>query len=270
MCVDVDAGAGRDARPAGVGRRARLAAGRAARSRHRGDVRRADGARHGPEAAALRRPGHRGERRARCRTATRCRRVLAEAAAEPRARAAAAGLGRRAVPHARPLPARRGCRSWTCPRSTTPTCAKCCRGCARAAGRSTTCDGPTGSDGFQGRLTHAQRQAVEREAPERIEVPSGSRIALQVRGGPAAGAGGAHPGAVRAAPTRRGSPAGGCRCCCTCSRPNYRPQQVTDDLASFWANTYPVVRKELRARYPKHAWPEDPLTAAAQSRPRRR
>ena len=49
--------------------------------------------------------------------------------------------------------------------------------------------------------------------------------------------------------------------------PNYRPQQVTDDLASFWANTYPQVRKELRARYPKHAWPEDPLTAEARCRP---
>ena len=42
--------------------------------------------------------------------------------------------------------------------------------------------------------------------------------------------------------------------------PNHRPQQVTDDLASFWANTYQVVRKDLRARYPKHAWPEDPWT----------
>jgi ATP-dependent helicase HrpB len=49
--------------------------------------------------------------------------------------------------------------------------------------------------------------------------------------------------------------------------PNYRAQQVTDDLASFWANTYPVVRKELRARYPKHAWPEDPLTAEPRKRP---
>ncbi|MEI6240800.1 MAG: ATP-dependent helicase HrpB [Planctomycetia bacterium] len=41
--------------------------------------------------------------------------------------------------------------------------------------------------------------------------------------------------------------------------PNHRPQQVTDDLASFWANTYPQVKKELRRRYPKHAWPDDPL-----------
>jgi ATP-dependent helicase HrpB len=40
--------------------------------------------------------------------------------------------------------------------------------------------------------------------------------------------------------------------------PNQRPQQVTDDLASFWQNTYPQVRKDLRRRYPKHAWPEDP------------
>ena len=41
--------------------------------------------------------------------------------------------------------------------------------------------------------------------------------------------------------------------------PNHRPQQVTDDLAGFWERTYPQVRKELRRRYPKHAWPEDPL-----------
>ena len=44
--------------------------------------------------------------------------------------------------------------------------------------------------------------------------------------------------------------------------PNYRPQQITDDLASFWKNAYPEVKKELRRRYSKHAWPDDPLTAS--------
>lgn len=44
--------------------------------------------------------------------------------------------------------------------------------------------------------------------------------------------------------------------------PNHRPQQLTSDLASFWANTYPDIKKELKRRYPKHAWPDDPLTAA--------
>ena len=52
--------------------------------------------------------------------------------------------------------------------------------------------------------------------------------------------------------------------------PNQRPQQVTDDLASFWRVTYPQVRKELRARYPRHAWPEDPMTAAPERRPGRK
>jgi ATP-dependent helicase HrpB len=45
--------------------------------------------------------------------------------------------------------------------------------------------------------------------------------------------------------------------------PNHRPQQVTTDLASFWKNTYPEVKKELRRRYPKHAWPDDPLATKA-------
>lgn len=50
--------------------------------------------------------------------------------------------------------------------------------------------------------------------------------------------------------------------------PNYRPMQVTSSLSSFWQNGYPEVRKELRTRYPKHAWPEDPLNAKAEAKGR--
>ena len=50
--------------------------------------------------------------------------------------------------------------------------------------------------------------------------------------------------------------------------PAQRPVQVTRDLARFWREGYPLVRKDLRGRYPKHYWPEDPFTATATRRVR--
>ncbi|MGL6159491.1 ATP-dependent helicase HrpB [Microbulbifer sp.] len=52
--------------------------------------------------------------------------------------------------------------------------------------------------------------------------------------------------------------------------PARRPVQVTRDLASFWTNTYQEVKKELRIRYQKHYWPDDPLTAQATSKTKKR
>ncbi len=52
--------------------------------------------------------------------------------------------------------------------------------------------------------------------------------------------------------------------------PGGRPVQLTKDLRSFWENTYPEVRKELRGRYPRHPWPEDPWSAEPTARTKKR
>ena len=51
--------------------------------------------------------------------------------------------------------------------------------------------------------------------------------------------------------------------------PAMRPLQVTDDLAGFWRSSYAEVRKQMRGRYPRHDWPEDPSTASPTRGPRR-
>ena len=48
--------------------------------------------------------------------------------------------------------------------------------------------------------------------------------------------------------------------------PGFKPVQVTSDLHSFWNNTYHEVKKELKRRYPKHSWPDDPWNAPAISK----
>jgi ATP-dependent helicase HrpB len=115
-------------------------------------------------------------------------------------------------------------------------------------------------------LSGQQLAALDREAPERIRVPSGSQIALQyVAGKPPVLA-------VRIqeifglANTPRVA-GGRIPVLLHLLAPNMRPQQITDDLASFWDRTYVEVRKELRRRYPKHAWPDDPRAAQPERKP---
>jgi ATP-dependent helicase HrpB len=115
-------------------------------------------------------------------------------------------------------------------------------------------------------LTGAQLAALEREAPERIRVPSGSQVALiyEPDKPPVM--------AVRiqeifGLPATPRIAAGRVPVLLHLLAPNMRPQQITDDLASFWDRTYAEVRKELRRRYPKHSWPEDPRAASPERRP---
>jgi ATP-dependent helicase HrpB len=113
---------------------------------------------------------------------------------------------------------------------------------------------------LKGQLTYAQREALDREAPERIAVPSGSRIALTYEVGRPP----VMPVRIQEVFGLRQTPriaAGRVAVLLHLLAPNMRTQQITDDLESFWANGYPRVRKDLRARYPKHSWPEDPWTA---------
>jgi ATP-dependent helicase HrpB len=118
-------------------------------------------------------------------------------------------------------------------------------------------------------FTHQQLQQIEREAPTRITVPSGSQIRLEYRAGkpPVLAVRIQELFGLTETPTIAG---GRVRVLLHLLAPNYRPQQVTEDLKSFWANTYPQVRRDLRARYPKHAWPEDPWTAKAECKGGRR
>lgn len=121
---------------------------------------------------------------------------------------------------------------------------------------------------FRARLPWATWQALDELAPESVPIPSGRDAKLSYGDGtPVLAARIQELFGLLDTPRVAG---GKVPVLVHLLAPNMRPQQITDDLRSFWENGYPDVRKELRARYPKHAWPEDPLTAKAQRRPGRR
>ncbi|MDQ1348774.1 MAG: ATP-dependent helicase HrpB, partial [Acidobacteriota bacterium] len=120
-----------------------------------------------------------------------------------------------------------------------------------------------------GSLSHAQRSALDREAPERLDVPSGNRIRVDYSD-PARPVLAARIQELFGLAETPRLARGRVPVLLHLLAPNGRPQQVTADLASFWTTTYAEVRKELAARYPRHAWPLDPTTAPAERRPRPR
>jgi len=112
-------------------------------------------------------------------------------------------------------------------------------------------------------LDYNQRRSVEDLAPSHITVPTGSRIPVEYRQG-------AELPVLRVrlqecfglldTPTVDG---GRRKVLMELLSPGFKPVQLTSDLRSFWTGTYFEVRKELRIRYPKHSWPENPLEAEA-------
>lgn len=100
-------------------------------------------------------------------------------------------------------------------------------------------------------------ERLERVAPERIEVPSGSNVRIDYSGDqPVLAVKLQELFGWQATPSIAGVPL-----LVHLLSPAGRPVAVTADLASFWREGYRAVRAELRGRYPKHPWPEDPLTA---------
>ena len=110
------------------------------------------------------------------------------------------------------------------------------------------------------RLSWRQRAELDELAPTHLEVPSGSRIRIDYTDpdAPVLAVRLQEVFGLEATPRLAG---GGVPIILHLLSPARRPVQVTRDLAGFWRHSYFEVRKELRGRYPKHAWPDDPLRA---------
>ena len=112
------------------------------------------------------------------------------------------------------------------------------------------------------------RRELDRLAPTRMEVPSGSHMTIHYEGDePTVEVRLQECFGLMETPKVAG---GTVPIVMTLLSPAQRPIQITKDLAGFWRGAYQLVRKDMRGRYPKHYWPEDPFTAVATRRVRPR
>lgn len=119
------------------------------------------------------------------------------------------------------------------------------------------------------RLSGTQRRALESLAPRRLLVPSGSQLTIEYRGerAPSLSVPLQEMFGVAANPRIAD---GAVPVTLELLSPARRPLQITRDLGSFWRGSYAEVRRQMRGRYPRHDWPEDPLSAAPSRRRRPR
>lgn len=113
-----------------------------------------------------------------------------------------------------------------------------------------------GDGGLERVLLEGVKEQVDRLAPERIRLPSGRQAKVTYVDGQAPSVASRLQDFFGLRETPR---VGGVPVVVHLLAPNQRPVQMTQDLAGFWARLYPQLRKELGRRYPRHAWPEDPL-----------
>jgi ATP-dependent helicase HrpB len=119
------------------------------------------------------------------------------------------------------------------------------------------------------RLNPAQQRALETLAPQALKLPSGAQLRIDYRddSAPCVAARLQEVFGLEATPRVAG---GTVPITFKLLSPARRPVQITRDLAGFWRSSYREVRKDLRGRYPKHDWPEDPLQALPRLRSRPR
>jgi ATP-dependent helicase HrpB len=122
---------------------------------------------------------------------------------------------------------------------------------------------------LRSRLSYVQAAILEREAPTHLSVPSGSRIPIDYCDGavPTLSVRLQEMFGLSVTPAVAG---GRVSLLLKLLSPAGRPVQVTSDLVSFWNRGYHEVRKDLKGRYPKHYWPEDPYAAQPTRRVRPR
>jgi ATP-dependent helicase HrpB len=117
---------------------------------------------------------------------------------------------------------------------------------------------------LRARFSYEQRSQVDVLAPTHCTVPTGSRIPLDYSSGkPVLAVRLQEMFGEASTPAIAG---GKVNVVLHLLSPAHRPLAVTQDLVSFWRNAYPDVRKEMRGRYPKHHWPENPLSAVPTKR----